>query len=128
MIKVNVKKQSNYPIDTVKLKRHIKNFLARKGIVSDSELSIALVGKKKMLDLSKQYMKDNKAHKVLSFVADEVQDNFVYPPNGKIHLGEIVVCYPEAFDEAKSQGVRIDDKVVELVEHGALHLMGEHHE
>jgi ssRNA-specific RNase YbeY (16S rRNA maturation enzyme) len=45
-----------------------------------------------------------------------------------LHLGEIVVCYPKVVEEAKNEDVLIDDKVYELVEHGAFHLLGIHHE
>lgn len=127
MIKVSVSKQSNYPVSTPKLKRRIRKFFEKQGIVSDANVIIALVGEKKMLDIAKKYLKDDKVHDVLSFPAVEVMDRFVYPPGDTIGLGEIVVCYPKAFEEAKNEGVRIEDKVYDLIEHGARHLMGEHH-
>ncbi len=127
MIKVLVKKQSNYPVSTPIIKKKVSNFFKKNGIVSDSEVSVAIVGYKKMLDLSKKYLKDNKSHNVLSFSKEELDKNFKYPPNGKIQLGEIVVCYPVAVEEAKKEGKIIDDKIQELLEHGALHLLGIHH-
>ena len=127
MIKVYVKKQSNYPVKATEVKKKIRSFLNKRGIVSDCEVSIALVTKRRMLDLSKKYLKDNTVHSVLSFTADEVKHKFVYPED-KIYLGEIIVCYPKAFEEARKEGKRINEKVNELLEHGALHLMGVHHE
>ena len=127
MIKVSVKKQSNYPISSTKMKNSLKNFLAGHGIVSDAEVSVALVGKNKMLEVGKKYLKDKSLHNVLSFTADEVDSKFVFPPDGVIHLGEIIVCYPVAFEEAKKEGKLIEEKVIELIEHGALHLLGIHH-
>lgn len=126
MIKIYVKKQSNYPVSTPELKKHLRDFLKDKGIVSDTQVSVALVGERQMLDLAKKYLEDNRVHNVLSFPADEVKGKFVYPPDGVIRLGEIVICYPRAFEEAKKEGKGIDEKVVELVEHGAMHLMGIH--
>jgi len=140
MIRVYVKKQSSYPVSTPGLKKRLRDFLGKRGIVSDAEVSVAIVGEKKMLDLSKKYLKDNKIHDVLSFSAEELKGQptgagrpaqpgeFTYPPDGRIQLGEIVICYPLAVEEAKAEGKRIEEKVTELVEHGALHLMGEHHE
>ena len=128
MIKVNVKKQSNYPMSSTKIRKNLKNFLASNGIVSDAEVSVALVGEKKMLEVGNKYLKDKSLHNVLSFTADEVVPKFVYPPDGVIHLGEIIVCYPKAFEEAKKENKLIEDKIMELVEHGALHLMGIHHD
>jgi rRNA maturation RNase YbeY len=81
-----------------------------------------------MLEIGAKYLKDKKLHNVLSFVPGEVKKNFVYPPDGIIHLGEIIVCYPVAVMESGVENVLIDQRVYELVEHGALHLLGIHHE
>lgn len=128
MIKVNVKKQSNYPISSPYLKKIVRDFLTKNGIVSNAEVSVAIVGEAEMLNLGKKYLKDHILHNVLSFTEDEMQKKFVYPPDNIIRLGEIIVCYPKAFEEAKTEGRLIDDKIKELVEHGALHLLGIHHE
>jgi ssRNA-specific RNase YbeY (16S rRNA maturation enzyme) len=63
----------------------------------------------------------------LSFVTGEIKGEFVYPPNGVIQLGDIVVCYPLAVAEAIEENVLVDERVYELIEHGAMHLMGIHH-
>lgn len=126
MLKVNVTKQSSYPVSAPKLKKRLQDFFQKNGIVSDAEVSVALVGEAKMLDIGRRYLKDKKVHNVFSFTPDEVK-NFVYPPDGLIHLGEIMVCYPVAFREAKDEGVNIEEKVFELVEHAGLHLLGIHH-
>jgi len=130
MIKVNVNKQSNYPVNTPKLKKVLRNFFLEQGIVSDAEVSVAIVGVKKMLEIAKKYLKEKgkKAHNVLAFTPEEIKGKFVYPPDGTVHLGEIIICYPGVVEEAKEKGQLIDEAVVELAIHSALHLMGEHHE
>jgi len=128
MIKVLVSKQSNYPVNVPVVKKKFAGFLAKNGIVSDADVSVAIVGEKKMLEIGAKYLKDKKLHNVLSFVPGEVKKNFVYPPDGIIHLGEIIVCYPVAVMESGVENVLIDQRVYELVEHGALHLLGIHHE
>lgn len=127
MIKVSVSKQSNYPVGIPVIKKKLAGFLTKNGIVSDAEVSVALVGEKKMIEVGTKYLKDKKLHNVLSFVPSEVKSEFIYPPDGKIHLGEIIVCYPLAVKEAGEENVLIVDRVCELIEHGALHLMGIHH-
>jgi probable rRNA maturation factor len=128
MIKVSVSKQSNYPVNVPAVKKKLAEFLAKNGIVSNADVSVALVGEKKMMEISTKYLKDKKLHNVLSFVPNEVKKNFVYPPDGIIHLGEIIVCYSVARMEAGMENVLVDQRVYELVEHGALHLLGIHHE
>lgn len=134
MIKVNVSKQSNFPVKSSLIKKRLRDFLTKEGIVSDCVVSVAIVGKAKMLEISKKHLKDLAAqagkvlHNVLSFTESEIKGNFIYPPDGKIYLGEIIICYPKVLEEAKEEGVLIDERVSELIEHGALHLLGKHHE
>jgi len=125
MIRVSVTKQSNYPVSSAPIKKKLADFLAKSGIVSDAEVSVAIVGEAKMMEVGK-YLKDKKLHNVLSFTPTEVK-GFVYPPDGTLHLGEIVVCYPVAVEESKEENVLIAERVYELIEHGAMHLLGIHH-
>lgn len=130
MIRVDVYKQSNYPVSSPKIKKKLREFLSKKGIVSDAQVEVALVGVAQMRKLNR------KIHNVLSFTPQESKKkfvygkaaNFVYPLDGVIHLGEIIICYPKALEEAKQEGKLIEDKVDELIKHGALHLLGVHHE
>lgn len=127
MIRVSVTKQSNYPVGVANIKKKLADFLSKSGIVSSAEVSVAIVGEAKMKELGQRYLKDKKLHNVLSFTPSEVK-GFVYPPDGTLYLGEIVICYQKAVEEAKAENVLIDEKVYELIEHGAQHLMGIHHE
>lgn len=128
MIKVSVTKQSNYPVKVLVIKNKLAEFLAKNGIVSDAEVTVAIVGENKMMEIGNKYLKDKKLHNVLSFVPNEVKGRFVYPPDGNIHLGEIIICFPLAVKEAEEENILIDERVYELAEHGALHLLGIHHE
>jgi rRNA maturation RNase YbeY len=127
MTKVSVSKQSNYPVRSTVLKKRLSAFLLKQGIVSPAEVSVAIVGEAKMMEIGNKYLKDKKLHNVLSFTPNEIKVNFVFPPDGIIHLGEIIVCYPLAVREAGEENVLTDERVCELVEHGALHLLGIHH-
>jgi probable rRNA maturation factor len=127
MIKVLITKQSNYPVKVAAIKKKLAAFFTKQGIVSDAEVSVAIVGEKKMKEIGMKFLKDKKLHSVLSFVTGESKSPFFYPPGGKIQLGEIIVCYPLAVREAVAENVLIDERIYELIEHGALHLMGIHH-
>jgi probable rRNA maturation factor len=128
MIKVSVTKQSNYSANSTAIKKRLSLYLQKQGIVSDAEVSVAIVGEKKMMEIGNKYLKDKKLHNVLSFTPNETKADFIFPPDGIIHLGEIVVCYPLAVKEAGEENVLTIERVCELVEHGALHLLGIHHE
>lgn len=129
MIKVYVSKQSNFAVSTPKIKKSLQILLTSEGIVSNADVSVSIVGEGKMLTLAKKYLKENNVlHNVLSFPLIETKESFVEPPDNIIHLGEIVLCYPKVVEEAKKEGRLIDEKVADLVEHGAMHLLGKHHE
>jgi len=127
MIKILITKQSNYPVKSTGIKKKLAGFFTKMGITSDADVSVAIVGEKRMLEVGKRFLKDRKLHNVLSFVPSEIKGGFVFPPDGKIHLGEIIVCYPLAVKEAGEENVLTDERVYELIEHGAMHLMGIHH-
>jgi len=127
MIKVYVTKQGNYPIKSAEIKRKLSKFFLEHGIVSNAEVSVAVVGEKRMTEVGDKFLHDGKLHNVLSFVPNEEKGNFVYPPGSLISLGEIIVCYPEAVREAIFENKLVQNKVYELIEHGAMHLMGINH-
>jgi rRNA maturation RNase YbeY len=128
MIKVHVKKQSNYPVSTPKLKEKVESVVSGGGVVSDADVWISLVGKKAMYKIAEKFLGEkNKLHTVLAFCDNEVEGKFVYPDE-TIHLGEVVVCFPLVRQKAKEENKRIYDKVEELVEHGTQHLIGIHHD
>jgi ssRNA-specific RNase YbeY (16S rRNA maturation enzyme) len=112
MITVYLHKQSNYPISATVLKKQLKSFFEEHGITSEADVSVSIVGEKKMLDLAKKFLKENgKLHNVLSFPTSEGDKSFVYPPDNILHLGEIIVCYPKAFSEARQEGKAIEERL-----------------
>lgn len=128
MITVLVSKQSNYPVSATKIKKEVAEFLRGHGVSSDADVAISLVSEETMLTVSNEYLKDNLIHDVLSFPTMEARGEFVSPPDGILHLGEIIVCYQRAFEEAQEDGVPIERKVIDLITHGCLHLLGIHHD
>ncbi len=123
MIKIYIEGQPIYSLNIPKLKKRIKEFLKKKGIVSNTILSVSLVGEKEMRRLGERYLKSPKIHSVLSFSFLEKKSDFVYPPGFSNYIGEIVICYPKAVKEAESEKRLIDEKIFDLVEHGITHLL-----
>ena len=128
MINVSVYKQGNYPVNSKKVKDIIKKTLTENGIQSDTEVDVAIVGREKMDELNEKYYKDEVfEHPIFTFPSAE-GDLFDFPPDGKLHIGQIVINYPMALATAKEKNKLIDDVVCELAIHGSLHLIGVHHE
>jgi len=127
MISVLVSKSGSYPVSSPKVKKALRDFFEKNGIVSNAEVSVSIVGEKKMRDVCKKYLNDKNLHSVLSFTTDEDKNKFVYPPD-KIYLGEVILCYSLVVEEAKKEGKLIDEKAIELLLHAGEHLLGRHHE
>ncbi len=127
MITISVYKQANFPVNSKKVKDVIKKTLKDNGIVSDCVVDVAFVGKPKMDELNEKYYKDKVfEHPIFTFPNTQAHD-FAFPPDNKIHLGQIVISYPEVLSQAKEKNKLIDEVACELAVHGSLHLIGKHH-
>ena len=82
-----------------------------------TELSVALVGDKRMADLHERFMRIPGPTDVLSFPLDEDR-------RGRVTAGEVVVCVPEAARRAAGHGVSVRQELLLYAVHGLLHLCG----
>lgn len=133
MIAITIYNQSTFSIPSQKIKSAVKRTLEENGIVSDAEVSLAIVGKKLMDELVKQYYQTqdpdhNYQHPVLSFPTNELTKGFQFPPDSMLHLGEIVISYPISQSLAIEENKLTEEVIIDLAIHGALHLLGKHHE
>lgn len=126
MVKALIFVESRYKINRKRVKSVVESIVKKNEITSPVEVSIAIVGDRKMRDLSKKYKGEDKTHNVLSF--SQTDGDSVQAGNDILRLGDIVISYPEVIREASKEEKFVDDKVDELVEHGLLHLLGVHHE
>lgn len=118
--------ESRYRTDRKRIRKTVIDSLKSHGVQGPVEVSIALVGDRKMRELSKQYKGEDKTRNILSFSLSEGEP--VVMPTDKLRLGDIVISYPAVIREAVRDEVMVDDRVNELVEHGLMHLLGLHHE
>lgn len=76
------------------------------------EISLVLVGDKKIQELNKKYRGKNRVTDVLSFEG----------------LNEIFICLPQAKRQAKAQKIPLNCELTRLLVHGIVHLKGYDHE
>lgn len=117
--------ESRYKVDRKRIKSSIAEVLAEHNVQSDTEVSVAIVGDRKMAGLNKKYRGKEGTTNVLSFPLAEGEDTHL--PVDIIRLGDIILAYPQVIRDAARDEMLVDDKVDELVRHGLLHLMGIHH-
>lgn len=131
MVNVLIATDTRYPVNRKVIKKAVQDVIANHKIESlNTEVSVAVVGSRKMNELSKKYMKDEAKHDVLAFALEEVEQNegFVNPPDETLRLGDVVICWPWVLEGASFDNMMVDEKVYFLVNHGVEHLLGEHHE
>lgn len=119
MLHILISTHVRYPANVKALRKRVKDTLLDHS-VTQAEVSVALVGERKMRMLGQKYLgetKSNPVHEVLSF-----------PQGDGSALGDIVICYPEARKIAIRKNRMMDDVIGELAEHATLHLLGIHHE
>lgn len=117
--------ESRYKVDRKRIKKSIAEVLEEHNVQSDTEVSVAVVGDRKMAVLNKKYRDKEGTTNVLSFPLAEGEDTHL--PADIIRLGDIVLAYPQVIRDAARDEMLVDDKVDELIRHGLLHLMGIHH-
>ena len=122
MVFVLISSGSRYPIDRKKIRQRIEEFLGKAGM-EDVEVSVSVVGTRKIRSLNRDFRKIDEETDVLSFPQEGQRD-----PDGILRLGDIVICYPVARSQAAEEEKLVDEKIAELVEHSLRHLLGEHHE
>ena len=125
-ISVPIFVESRYRVNRKKIKQIVIDTVVKNGVMGPAEVSVAIVGDRKMKELNKKYRDLDKTTNVLSFSQTE-GEGFVLPKE-ILFLGDVVVSYPKVIEEASAENMLVDEKINELVEHGVLHLLGQHHE
>jgi len=125
-LKVLIFVESRYKVNRKRIRSSIAELLVHNGVNSPVEVSVAIVGDRKMRELSRKYKGEDKTRNILSFSLSEGEK--MEAPAGIIRLGDIVLSYPIVLLEASRDDMLVDDKVDELVKHGMNHLLGNHHE
>ena len=100
--------------------------------ISNAELGLVISTQERIQELNKLYRGKDRPTDVLSFymLSSEKQEeesditSFITPPDGMLHLGEVVISYPQAVLQAEERKHSVEKELTILVIHGILHLLG----
>lgn len=109
-------------IDDKKIKEvvfAVLKFLKKK----KGEVSVHLVGDKKIKSLNFEYRKKNKVTDVLSFAAQEGS----FWPGESDDLGDVFICVPQVTRQSKERKIKFEEEFVRMLVHGILHINGYDH-
>jgi len=131
-----VNSDPRYNIDKIALRDIVADMLVKFRISGRIEVGINIVGDRKMHELNKKYRGLNSTTNILSFALEDSNPSslqhiprvgFIAAPDKWLRLGDIVISYPQAIEDAALDGSSVDEEIKYLVEHGLNHLLGIHH-
>ncbi len=106
-----------------------RRVLAAEKIGAKSEMGLVISSGERVQQLNRDYRQLDEPTDVLAFSArDEADSPFIPPPDGILHLGEVIISYPQAVLQAEERGHPLEKELSILVIHGLLHLLGYDHE
>ncbi len=95
--------------------------LIQQRVPAGVELTIVITGSAQLRSLNRAFRDVDAPTDVLSFATDErLRPDTVY-------LGDVIISYPKAREQAKAGGHPVEAELQLLVVHGVLHLLGYDH-
>lgn len=114
-------KEEVLELDT--LKKYIQ-YITKKLKIEDAIFNIILVDQEEIQNLNKQYRNKDKPTDVITFALED--EKTIKNPEFRL-LGDIYICIPIAYEQAKCYGHSRIREICFLATHGILHLLGYDH-
>lgn len=136
MINIIISSDPRYKVNRFAIRSAVLQSLAQHRILNRVEIGINIVGSRKIHELNRKYRGIDATADILSFALEDPNPSFlqhiprvgfVASPDRILRLGDIVISYPQALDDAVLDGKSVDEEIADLVEHGLNHLLGVHH-
>jgi rRNA maturation RNase YbeY len=118
-------------IKSVWLKKLAREIQSAENVGLNSEMSLTITGDAQIHALNLKYLQEDRPTDVLSFPMNETLTDtpeFVNSPDGKLHLGDIIISYPTAAHQALEHDHFVNREITILLIHGILHLLGYDHD
>ncbi len=113
------------------LRNFVEQVLLMQKSSFDAELGLVITTQERVRELNRNYRGMDEPTDVLAFALSETcgteSTDFVAPPDGILHLGEVIISYPQAVIQAKEHQHSVKREIAILIIHGVLHLLGYDH-
>lgn len=124
MINLMIKDEYSSSIDSQVIEQTALAVLARHVDMADTDLSIVIEDDERLHALNKEYLDIDAPTDVLSFPSGEEN---VDPETGTLYLGDIIISFQRAAEQAAASGHNTQSEIQLLVVHDVLHLLGYDH-
>jgi probable rRNA maturation factor len=108
-----------------------RDVLKAEGMAASFEMSIILTDQETVHEMNLKYRHVDAPTDVIAFYTEQQGPGgelFVLPDDGMRRLGDIVISFPQAVEQAFEQQHSIEKELSLLITHGVLHLLGYDHE
>jgi probable rRNA maturation factor len=130
-IEVFVEENFRGVVDESWVKKIVRQVLKAEGVTLSYEVSLVFTDSETVRQLNRDYRGVDEPTDVLAFSMlpqKGTDSSFALPPDGLTRLGEVIISYPQAAEQAEEQGHSPERELALLVIHGILHLLGYDHE
>lgn len=136
MVNIIISSDPRYDVDKSSIQSTVVAALQKNRVTGRIEVGINIVGDRKMHELNRKYRGIDSTTDILTFALEDPNPinlqhlprvGFVSSPDKWLRLGDIVISYPQAVEDAALDGIAVDEEVRMLIEHGVDHLLGLHH-
>ena len=130
-IEISAEEKFRGLVDVVWVKKIVRQVLKAEGVVLPYEVGLVFTDSEAVRQLNRDYRGVDEPTDVLAFYMlpqKEDDSSFALPPDGVTRLGEVIISYPQAVEQAKEQGHATERELALLIIHGILHLLGYDHE
>jgi len=109
-----------------------RQVLEAEGAGAEAEVGLLIATGERVKELNRDYLGEDAPTDVLAFSAREEKETdqspFIHPPDGLLHLGEVIIAYPQAVIQAAEHRHPVKKELAILLIHGLLHLLGYDHD
>ncbi|MBN1640187.1 MAG: rRNA maturation RNase YbeY [Anaerolineae bacterium] len=127
VIDVLVRDAFEKEVDAGEVERLARAVLDAEGVGVEASLTIVITDDAEIHDLNRQFRAVDAPTDVLAFADDAPDARFVDGSSAEPYLGDVIVSYPRACEQAAEQGHDVGAELRLLVVHGVLHLLGYDH-
>lgn len=126
--------ESRFPVNRSNVRKIINEFFDQEKL-KKVEVSIAIIGDRKMKNLNKIYRGKDETTTVLAFALEDSGQTsspgksnagFIDMPDDVLRLGDVAISYPQAVLRSGEDNMLVEDKLKELLIHGLKNLIGKY--
>jgi len=132
-VNIQVKRGLGFPLSRNAIREVIVRTLQKAGDDEPVEVDCVITDDPTIRKLNKAYRGIDNATDVLSFGLSSRNSpvnyiEFPLDPGAASNLGEIIISYPRAMEQAPEHDNTVEQELMLLIVHGTLHLLGYDHE